>query len=174
MNLDMLGSFLAVSKYKSLSKAAKALHITQPTLSARIKNTEQYFDVPLFKRNWQGVELTNHGLYLLPYAVQMLSKLKDFTSISENFKGVNNESLLHSIEDMHKTLRIGINNYLAPTYSQKIINFLTSNYDSIHFEFLTSSTSNLKELLDYNAVDFILYYSNQETEKPNTKLVDQE
>lgn len=174
MNLDMIRSFLAVAKYKSLSKAAASLHITQPTLSARIKNTENYFNVQLFERDWQGVRLTNHGLYLLPHAVHMLSKLRDFTSVAENFKGTDNESLLHSIEDMQKTLRIGINNYLAPTYSQKIIDLLVSTYPSTHFEFFTGSTSNLKQLFEYDAVDCIVYYSNHEVNNPHTYLINQE
>lgn len=174
MNFEALQSFLAVSKHKSLSKAATALHITQPTLSTRIKKTENYFNVPLIERDWSGVRLTNHGLYLLPYAVKILSKLHDFTRITNHFKGPNNESLLHSVEDLNNTLRIGINNYLAPRYTQLIIDLLTTAYPSIRFEFFLGSTSNLRDFIEFGAVDCIIFYSNNDADFSYSHLIHQE
>lgn len=157
-----------------MSKAAASLHITQPTLSARIKKTENYFNVPLIERDWSGVRLTNHGLYLLPYAVKMLSKLHDFTRVANHFKGPNNESLLHSVEEINKTLRIGINNYLAPRYTQLIIDLLTTTYPDIRFEFFPGSTSNLRGFIEYDAVDCIIYYSIRDADFTYSHLIHQE
>lgn len=171
MNLEVLRSFLTVSKYKSMSKAADALYITQPTLSSRIKNLENQFNVKLFNRDWQGVQLTKYGLFLLPHAIDMLSKLENFISVTENFKDLNDESLLHSIETMNDTLRIGINDYVTVECTEKMIDLLVTEYPSVQFEFLTESTANLLELMDYNAVDMILYYSEQDMNRPMTRLV---
>ena len=171
MNVDALKSFLAISKYKSMTKAAETLHITQPTLSARIKNLENHLNLKLLKRTWQGVELTNYGMVFLPHAIQMLSRLNDFTSISNNFKDFNNKTFLNSTELMNNTYRIGINNYLVSEYSEKIISKLVQQYPGLHFEFFLGSTKNLMELIDYNAVDIIIYYSNHEINQLNTDLI---
>ncbi len=171
MHLEVFRSFLAISKYKSMSKAAEALHITQPTLSTRIKNLEEQLEIPLLTRDWQGVHLTNYGVVLLPHAIDMLHKLNDFTSIKENYKDMNNESLLETIEEMNDTFRIGINNYLTANLSEKVINLLVEEFPTVQFEFVTTATNNLIELMDYDALDLIIFYSTDETDQPNTKLL---
>lgn len=171
MHLDVFHSFLAISKYKSLSKAAESLHITQPTLSTRIKNLENQLNIPLLTRDWQGVRLTNYGLLLLPHSIDMLNKLNDFTSIKENYKDMNNNSFLATIEEMNNTFRIGINNYLTAELSEKIIALLVQDFPTVKFEFSTGATKNLIELMDYDALDMIVYYSTEEVKHPNTKLL---
>ena len=60
-NWDDLRFFLETVKAGSLSKAAKSLHTTQPTISRRILNLEQRLDARLFDRLPTGVVLTPEG-----------------------------------------------------------------------------------------------------------------
>jgi DNA-binding transcriptional LysR family regulator len=57
-------TFLMVSKYLSLSKAAEAMYISQPSLSMTLKRLENCIGVSLFKRNNKGIALTSAGAYL--------------------------------------------------------------------------------------------------------------
>lgn len=61
VNPLQLRSFHAVAVNGSFSRAAQALNLTQPTLSAQVRELEQRFGVTLFKRRRQGVELTELG-----------------------------------------------------------------------------------------------------------------
>ena len=73
MNLrwDDLKLFLAVHEQGSLSGAARALKLGQPTLSRRIAELEEAVGEALFDRQSQGASLTAAGLKLLPAAQSM-------------------------------------------------------------------------------------------------------
>ena len=73
MNLrwDDLKLFVAVYEQGSLSGAARALKLGQPTLSRRISELEEAVGEPLFERQSQGAVLTAAGRRLLPAAQSM-------------------------------------------------------------------------------------------------------
>jgi DNA-binding transcriptional LysR family regulator len=68
---DDLKLFLAVHEHGSLSAAARALKLGQPTLSRRIAELEEAVNETLFERNSQGAILTPAGQKLLPAAQRM-------------------------------------------------------------------------------------------------------
>ncbi len=68
---DDLRLFLAVADNGSLSAAARALRLGQPTLSRRIGELEAMLGDPLFVRHKQGIQLTEMGQSLLPGAQRM-------------------------------------------------------------------------------------------------------
>lgn len=73
MNLEYLKSFYITVKYNSISKAAKALHLTQPGLSMQIRNLEKELQADLLIRSNKGVELTEEGSVVYDYAHTLLS-----------------------------------------------------------------------------------------------------
>lgn len=50
MDLRVLRYFLMIAKEQSFIKAAKQLHITQPTLSRQLAALEEELETPLFNR----------------------------------------------------------------------------------------------------------------------------
>jgi DNA-binding transcriptional LysR family regulator len=54
-------AFVAVAEQLSFGRAANQLHITQPALSAQIKQLEDWHGERLFKRGHAGAELTESG-----------------------------------------------------------------------------------------------------------------
>lgn len=67
----LIRSFLAVAEAGSLSAAARATGISQPTLGRHIQTIEAQLQVPLFTRIAQGQALTEAGQALLPSARAM-------------------------------------------------------------------------------------------------------
>ncbi|WP_394839429.1 LysR family transcriptional regulator [Pendulispora rubella] len=63
-----LDAFYAVVRAQSFGRAAKALHLTQPALSMRIKALEEELGQRLFLRSARGIGLTDAGTRLLRYA----------------------------------------------------------------------------------------------------------
>ena len=61
MNITQLEAFMVVAKVKSLSEAAKILHLTQPALSQQMKSLESWLGVELLRRTNRGVDLTPQG-----------------------------------------------------------------------------------------------------------------
>jgi DNA-binding transcriptional LysR family regulator len=64
-------SFLAVLQQGSLSGAARALGLTQPTIARHIETLEQGFGLKLFVRSQQGLSPTEGALALKPYALSL-------------------------------------------------------------------------------------------------------
>jgi DNA-binding transcriptional LysR family regulator len=77
ISLRQLEVFHAVAKYRSFSRAAHALCVSQPAVSAQVKALEQVLQLKLFERTGRSVELTEAGRQLLPYAEQVLGLLLD-------------------------------------------------------------------------------------------------
>lgn len=61
MNFTQMMYVLAVARHRNISKAAASLFISQPALSLQIKKLEEELEMPLFKREPQGVRLTTQG-----------------------------------------------------------------------------------------------------------------
>ena len=65
VNLDLLRSFLVVSEFGSLSKAAEQLHVSQSTLTRQVQTLETEIGGQLLERGRNGVALTAAGHALL-------------------------------------------------------------------------------------------------------------
>lgn len=78
-NLDThaLAAFIEAAELKSFSKAAEALHITQPAISKRIALLEQQLATKLFDRIRKKVFLTEAGQLLLPKARSIIQSIND-------------------------------------------------------------------------------------------------
>ena len=68
---------MQVAQLRSFSKAAEALFLTQPSVTARIQSLERDLGEPLFERNGRGVRLTEMGTTFLPYARRALKALQE-------------------------------------------------------------------------------------------------
>lgn len=71
MNLKQLEAFVQVAEKKNFSRAAKAMFLTQPTVSAHISGLEKELNTRLLIRNTKDVELSEEGERLYEYAKQI-------------------------------------------------------------------------------------------------------
>jgi len=72
VEIPQIEAFLAVGTFGGFRRAADALRITQPAVSARIKTLEDSLGVPLFERGRGGPALSAAGRALRPHAEQLL------------------------------------------------------------------------------------------------------
>src|SRR5437016_2895460 len=72
MEIPQVEAFLAVGTFGGFRRAADALRITQPAVSARIRALEDSLDVRLFERGKHGLALSAAGRALRPHAEQLL------------------------------------------------------------------------------------------------------
>lgn len=81
MNLKQLEAFVQVAESGSFSKAARALFLTQPTVSAHVSALEKELKTRLFVRNTKEVNLSEDGKILYQYARQMIELEKTIESV---------------------------------------------------------------------------------------------
>lgn len=75
MTLDQLDIFLAVAEHLHFTRAAEALYITQPAVSAAIASLETEYGVKLFHRVGRHIEITETGRLLEREARQILDRV---------------------------------------------------------------------------------------------------
>lgn len=72
MDLHRLRIFLAVYENRGFSEAARKVYLTQPTVSAHIKELEDALGAPLFDRLGREVEATELARVLFSYAKRLV------------------------------------------------------------------------------------------------------
>jgi DNA-binding transcriptional LysR family regulator len=72
VEIGQVEAFLAVGTFGGFRRAADALRVTQPAISARIRALEQSLGVPLFVRSQTGLSLSAAGRAFRPHAEQLL------------------------------------------------------------------------------------------------------
>ena len=73
MELRTLKYFLAVIEEGNISNAAKALHLTQPTLSRQLASLEDELGRQLYSRTHKGIQLTEAGIILQRHAESIVA-----------------------------------------------------------------------------------------------------
>jgi DNA-binding transcriptional LysR family regulator len=91
VDINKIETFLRAAETLNFSEAAKQLHVSQPTVSHHIKLLEQELSVVLFTRTNIGLELTEAGRVLLPWARRLMQDTNNMqammSSIQEDVVG---------------------------------------------------------------------------------------
>ena len=74
-----LEAFAAIVQTGSFRSAARMLHVTQPTVSQRIRELESALDVVLFLRNGPRVEMTAEGRGLVDYSRRLIGTASELS-----------------------------------------------------------------------------------------------
>jgi DNA-binding transcriptional LysR family regulator len=72
LNIENIEAFVYVIHCGSFNKAAEALYLSQPSVTARIKSLEQELGCKLFDRMGKQIQISEDGKRFLPYAQQLL------------------------------------------------------------------------------------------------------
>ena len=124
MLLAQLEAFSEVSRLGNVSRAAAALNVTQPALTARLQGLERELEVKLFVRGARGMTLTDAGRALLPYAQRAIAQvLEGQKAVVDLRSGKTGElfiaaapavstyvlpAILKSFQTSHPRVRIGV------------------------------------------------------------------
>jgi len=87
MDIRALETFCKIMELRSFSKAAEAVHLTQPTVSGHIKALEERLQVKLFDRLGKTVAPTKAGELLYGYARKILAMKREAEQAIHQFKG---------------------------------------------------------------------------------------
>lgn len=141
MNLKQLNYFYQLAKHKHFAKAAKACHITQPTLSASISALERELNTDLVIRNSQFLALTDEGKILLSHAEKILFEQQALT-----------QALSVKSGELSGKLKLGV----VPQSDKDIISIVkrfSCKYPNITLILRVMSNEQIYQELDSHALD---------------------
>jgi DNA-binding transcriptional LysR family regulator len=87
VDLRQLQIFAKVAELGSFSRAAEALHLTQPTVSEHIRTLEEELGIRLLDRLGRGAAVTKAGDLLLSYSHRLLALQREARQALEGFQG---------------------------------------------------------------------------------------
>lgn len=154
MELRQLRYFVKAAQTLNFSEAAKALAVTQSTLSQQIRQLEGELDAQLFDRNSHSVVLTEEGEQLLPLAIKTLYSADTCRERIDDLKHVT-----------AGTLNIGVTYSFSPILTETVLSFM-KRYPCVKLNIYYKTMEELMELLERREVDFVLAF------RPSRKMYD--
>jgi len=91
IDLQKIETFLCAAEKLNISEAAKQLHLSQPTVSHQIKLLEQELGATLFIRSNTGLQLTEAGQLLVPWARRLLHDTDNLQAMMSSLQEVAGE-----------------------------------------------------------------------------------
>lgn len=146
MELRQLKYFAKVAELNNFSGAARALNITQSTLSQQIKQLEGELGVELFLRDSHHVNLTDVGEAFLPSALRTISEAN---------------SCIDRIRDVQSLgtgeVKIGCTYTFAPLLTEVVLLFM-KQYPGVKLDIVCQPMEELMQMLERQQIDVALSY----------------
>ena len=128
-NWDLYRSFLAVLEQGSLSGAARALGLTQPTVGRHIDTLEQVLELSLFTRSQAGYLPTDAAFALQPYAQTLASTSAALLRAASSLGG----------DDLRGTVRITASEVIGVEVLPPVLAQLRTDHPGITVELALSN-----------------------------------
>ncbi len=142
MEIRVLKYFLTIVRTENITKAAEALHITQPTLSRQIAQLEEEIGAPLFYRGSRRLRLTPEGAMLK-------SRAEEIVELSEKTL----EDLKTGSAVVEGVINIGTGVTMAMRQLTKMMAGFRRKYPNVRFSISTQTAENARYQLDRGLLD---------------------
>jgi DNA-binding transcriptional LysR family regulator len=137
--------FRKVAELQSITKAARALHLSQPAVTKHVQLLEVELRVPLFTRVSNGMSLTGAGIAYLEH-VQVITQADE--QIAQHLQAPSGIST--------GRLRLGTNKTLLAYYLPEILNRFKRRYPSVICEVIDGNTDTVIGALLDQHIDLAL------------------
>lgn len=140
MTIRHLKIFTTVADAGGMSKAAKELHITQPSISQAIAELERYYGVKLFERLSQKIYLTKEGELMLSFSRHILDSF-------EQMEKAMNQAVEKS------NLRIGCSVSVGTCLIEEILDEARERIPQCQISVVVANSSEIERAILTNEVD---------------------
>ena len=141
--LKQLSIFISVAEKLRMSEAAKALYVSQPTVSQTISDLEYELGVELFERGHKQLVLTPHGRLLLEHARLVMEQVDLMNAAVKDAAPI-------------RELRIGSTLSIADTLLAPISRRLADNHPDVQSTYVVENTRSLENRLLHSELDVAL------------------
>ena len=143
LNLRHLEAFAAVARLRSFTRAARALHVSQPSFTVQIKQLEEELGVRLLDRNTRSVSLTQIGQELAPVVERLLREIE---GIVASTRALSSKSI--------GSVTIAALPSVSATLLPQVIATFRQQYSGIRFRLRDAIGKRIVDLVTSEAADF--------------------
>lgn len=130
-------------EYKNITKTAKKLYLSQPTLTARIKHIEEDLGTKLMYRGSKGITFTDTGEYSAEFAGKILNEIRIFR-----------ENINDMQKDISGILRIAAPAIIVKYYFPKLLGEFKKLYPKVKFDVHVACSSDVESLVNSMEIHF--------------------
>ncbi len=145
MDTSLLRAFIQTADAGSLSRAARQLDLSQPSLTGQIQRLEQHLGTPLFDRHGRGVTLTEAGKALYPRARRILEDVRS-----------TEDAIRREGADGAGTLSVGAIPTVAPYILPAALQRMRARHAELRVELREDFSAVLAKLLLDGALDVVI------------------
>ncbi|WP_027252540.1 LysR family transcriptional regulator [Photobacterium halotolerans] len=149
MDIKQLKYLIALDQTKHFGQAAALCHITQPTLSMRIRNLEDELDLVLITRGQRFEGFTEEGERILAWARTLLAAHDGLQAEAASCRG-----------QLVGSLRLGMVP-LASLNPMQLLEPLSQRYPELHFQLSSMTSEQIVDSLNRNQLDLGFCYLDQ-------------
>jgi len=142
VELYQLRTFLIVAEEKSITRAAKRLFTTPPSVSAHIKALEDEWNVSLFRRTPKGMEITEKGALLRRKAEETILAAQDLANHATEL-----------LDSLMGSLRVGLCSSATFLRIPQLFEYFQSNHPGVEFQLLGKASGQAIGEVEENALD---------------------
>lgn len=143
MNFRKIKIFYETANCLNMTKVAKEMFISQPSISQTIHELETELDVKLFDRIGKKLYLTYEGEVFLNYVRRML-----------NLYDEAKDTIKNQAESKKGRIKIGVSTTIGIYILPNLIRDFTKSYGNIDVSIIIENTAHLEKLLLENKIDF--------------------
>lgn len=143
MELTHLRYFKTIAEHGSMTAAAKAMNVSQPTITVAVKNLERELGTTLLLRNRDGVTLTEAGQELVRHATEVFEVL---SRAERTIHGLQNEDTGRFVVGCHESLGA----YFLPEMMARFLD----DWPQIEVSLKNATSASVRDAVIARSVDF--------------------
>ena len=141
MKLQQLAYFVETYKYQNMSIASRKLLVSQPSISAAIRELEQEFDTPLFHRQGKRLLPTKEGDTLYALSLQLFEQIDIISKTMKEMKRANN------------TIRLGIPPMIDALLLTPVLKTFMTQHPEVKLSIYEQGSSSLVKAFQSDVID---------------------
>lgn len=134
--------FYTVARHLSFTKAAEALHMTQPAVTFQVRQLEEYFNTRLFDRTHNRISLTDAGKRVFGFADKIFELYTEMENAVRELTG-----------EISGLMVIGASTTIAEYMLPALLGNFKSKYPDVNVRLKVSNTDGIVHMVENNVID---------------------
>ena len=134
--------FYTVARLLSFTKAAEALHMTQPAVTFQIRQLEDHFNTRLFDRTHNRIDLTEAGHIVFEYAERIFEHYAEMENAVREMTG-----------EISGAITLGASTTIAEYMLPALLGDFKAKYPDVHLRLKVTNTEGIVSMVENNIID---------------------
>jgi DNA-binding transcriptional LysR family regulator len=134
--------FYSVARLLSFTKAAEALHMTQPAVTFQVRQLEDHFNTRLFDRTHNRISLTEAGRGVMEYAERIFAVYNEMESAVRQITG-----------NVSGVLTLGASTTVAEYMLPVLLGDFKAQYPDVRLQLRVSNTEGIVSWIEHSEID---------------------